>query len=226
VAALLVAGCAGDGLAPARPARQCTASDEAISAYLSRIAGIASNHTRSDVAARHESGVVSFALAADGSVSELRVERASRPAMGEAVLRAVAAGSPYPRPPFDPLACLVGGRAQIGLISHGRCDEARSTAYIDAVSARILEAVRRAELTALEREKISLRIKVDRQGTPTIAVQDAPSAESGERVASLARSLAPFEPPDESIADCVSDQPFWVWIELPGTSRPPVRISD
>ena len=107
-----------------------------------------------------------------------------------------------------------------------RCDETRMNAYTDAVILRIREAVARAGIAPLEREKIALRIKIDRQGTPAITVQDAPSAESGERVASVARKLAPFQPPDDSIVECISDSPFFVWIELPGLTRPPIRIPD
>jgi hypothetical protein len=223
---VLVLACAGDGALFPKPALECSASSKAVDAYLGRIADLASNKARGDVLARHESGTISFALGADGSASDLRVVRASRPAVGQEVLRAAAAAAPYPRPPFDPIACLRGGRAEIGLFGIMRCDEARSNAYVDAVGTRILDAVKRAGITAAEREKIALRIKIDRQGDPAIAVQDAPSAESGERVASIARKLAPFEPPDDSIAECISDQAFFVWVELPGTSRPPVRIRE
>lgn len=226
VAALFFAGCAGDGLEPSRAARPCTASNAAVDDYLSRIGGIASNHARGDVLARHETGRVSFALGADGSASDFRVVRASRPAVGEEVLRAAAAAAPYPQPPFDPIACLTGGRAEIGLFGIMRCDETRSDAYTDLVSSQILDAVQRAEIRVPERERIALRIKVDRHGVPTIAVQDAPSVESGERVALVARKVGPFEPPDESIVECISDQPFWVWIELRGSTQGPVRIRD
>jgi len=222
--AVLIVGCAGD--AASRSHGRCTASREYVDDYSARIAALASNKSRSDVLGRHETGTVSFELAADGSVSDLRVERATRPAVGSEVLRAVAAAAPYPRPPFDPQACFFGGRAQIGLIGHMRCDETRMNAYTDAVILRIREAVARAGIAPIEREKIALRIKIDRQGTPAITVQDAPSAESGERVASVARKLAPFQPPDDSIVECISDSPFFVWIELPGLTRPPIRIPD
>jgi hypothetical protein len=219
----LALACSGDALIP-QPVTECAASNEAVDAYLSRIAGIASNHASDGILARHESATISFALAADGSASDFRVEKARRPAAGAEVLRAAAAASPYPRPPFDPKACLVGGRAKIGLIGHARCDETRQDAYIEAVSTRILRAVTKAQVTATQREKISLRMKIDRQGAPSIAVQDAQTPELGERVAALARSLAPYEAPDDAIAECVSDLAFFVWIELPGTTRPPIRI--
>src|SRR4029453_10939092 len=52
--ALLVAGCADD-LALSPSFHECTASDDAVDAYLGRIAGLASNRSRADVLEPHES---------------------------------------------------------------------------------------------------------------------------------------------------------------------------
>ena len=94
---LLVAGCADD-LALSHPVLECTASNEAVDAYVARIAGLVSNQSRSGILNAHESVDVSFALAGDGSASDFRLMRPSRPAAAEEVLRAAAAASPYPRP--------------------------------------------------------------------------------------------------------------------------------
>src|SRR4030095_4694566 len=62
--ALLVAGCADD-LALSPSFHECTASDDAVDAYLGRIAGLASNRSRADVLEPHESATVSFVLGHD-----------------------------------------------------------------------------------------------------------------------------------------------------------------
>jgi hypothetical protein len=222
--AALVVACAGDGLALSHAPRECTASSEAVDAYVARINGLVSNRARSDILEPRESAWVSFALGRDGSASEFRVERTKRSAAGQEVLRAAAAAAPYPRPPFDPLACLVGGRATIGLIGLKRCDDTRVDEYTEMVSTRIQRAVAEAGIAAPEGDKIALRVKIDREGAPVISVLDAQSGEVGERVAVVARELAPFEAPDDSVAQCVADSPIFVWIELPGLTRAPIRV--
>jgi hypothetical protein len=222
---LLVAGCAAEGAS--RSIRECTASERAIDAYVERIAALASNKMRGDVLEPRETIFISFALASDGSASEFRLARPSRPAAAEEVLRAAAAASPYPRPPFDPKVCLIGGRATISIFGIVRCDDTRASEYTNAVAARIQRAISEAGITALQGEKkVALRVKIDRKGVAdSIKVHDAQSAETGERVAAVARKLAPFEAPGDSIAQCVADQPFFVWIEVPsGETRPPIRI--
>ncbi len=222
VAALSFA-CAGDGRAPSRAA--CTASKQAVDAYVERIAGLVSNKSRHDVLEPREMVYVSFAVGADGAASEFRLARPSRPAAAEEVLRAAAAAAPYPPPPFDPQACLAGGRATIWLVGHVRCDEARASEYTAAVASRIQRAVTEAAITTPQSEKVTLRVKIDRQGAArAITVHDAQSAELSERIAAVARKLAPFEAPGDSIAQCVADQPFFVWIELPGLTRAPIRL--
>jgi hypothetical protein len=192
-----------------------------------RIAGLASNKSRHDVLEPREMVYVSFALAADGSASDFRLERPSRPAAGQEVLRAAAAAAPYPKPSFDPQACLADGRAIIWLVGFIRCDDTRSQEYTAAVAKRIQGAVDAAGLTALEPDKVALRVKIDGGGQAiAITVHDVHSAEAGERVAAVARSLSPFEVPDESVRQCVADHPFFVWIGLPGLTRPPIRIPD
>lgn len=174
---------------------------------------------------RREQGFVSFALAADGSASEFRVSRAPRPEVGEVVLQAAIAAAPYPRPPFDPVACLFDGRAEIGILSFGRCDAARGDAYTGAIAKKIQNAVNAAGLTApAERAQVALRMKVSREGAATIAVHDAPSNASGAQVAAIAQKLSPFEAPADSIRECVADQSFFVWIMLPGLTRGPILI--
>lgn len=222
-ALLFVAGCGGGGAS--RSNRDCTASKQAVDAYVERIAGLVSNRARHDVLEPREMVYVSFAVSADGSASDFRLARPSRPAAADEVLRAAAAAAPYPRPPFDPAACLVGGRATIWLVGHVRCDETRANEYTEAVASRIQRAVHEAGITAPETEKIALRVKIDRNGAAdSIKVHDARSAEAGARVAEIARKLAPFEAPGDSIAQCVADRPFFVWVHLPGETRPPVRI--
>jgi hypothetical protein len=223
--ALLVAGCADD-LALSPSFHECTASDDAVDAYLGRIAGLASNRSRADVLEPHESATVSFVLGHDGSASEFRVERAKRSEAGQEVLRAVAAAAPYPRPPFDPKVCLEGGRATIGLIGHKRCDETRLDEYTEKIVTRIQRGVSEAGVSAPDGDKVTLRVQIDREGAPAIKVLDAQSADVGERVVAAALELAPFEAPDDSVAQCVADSPFFVWIELPGVSRPPIRLRD
>jgi hypothetical protein len=222
--ALLGVGCADD-LALSHPVRECTATSRAIDAYVTEIAGLVSNRTRDDVLEGHETVSLSFALGADGSASEFQVPRASRPAAGQEVLRAAAAAAPYPRPPFDPKACLVGGRATISLIGHMRCDDTVADEYTDVVANQSQKAAIAAELYAPEQEQVALRIKVSREGAPSITVHDAKSTEAGEQLAALARAV-PFETPGDSIAECVADHPFFVWIQLPGLTRPPIRIPD
>jgi CRISPR/Cas system-associated endoribonuclease Cas2 len=222
-AAVLLAGCAGEG--GSRSARVCTASNQAIDAYVARIAGLASNQARGDVLEPREMVQVSFAIATDGAASDFRLVRPSRPAAAEEVLRAAAAAAPYPRPPFDPAACLVGGRATIWLIGDVRCDGTRADEYTEAVALRIQRAVSEARITAPQSEKIALRVKLDRNGAAdSIRVHDAQSAEIGDRVAEVARKLAPFEAPGDAIAQCVADRPFFVWIHLSGETRPPIRV--
>jgi hypothetical protein len=227
--ALLFAGCADEfaGLPPSRSVRECTASREAVDAYVFRISGLVSNHMRTDVLVRRETVYVSFELAADGRASDFRVVSAKRPEAGQEVLRAAQAAMPYPRPPFDPQACLRGARATISIIGHTRCDEARANEYTQAVATRIQDAVNAAGVTAPEHEKVALRIKVDRQGAASsVTVHDAKSAEAAGRVAEIARKIAPYEAPGDSIAECVADLPFFVWIELLGSTRPPTLIRD
>src|SRR5262245_27374069 len=222
VAVSFAGGCATNGVS--RSPRECTASSQAVDAYVGRIAGLASNQARDDVLEPYESVSVSFALSADGSASEFRLARPSRPAAGEEVLRAATAAAPYPRPPFDPQACLVGGRATIGVIGPRRCDNTRASEYTDTVASRIQRAVGDAGIAAPETQDVALRVKVGRKGeSASIQVHDARSAEMGERVAAVARKLA-FEAPGDSITQCVADHPFFVWIRLTGDTRPPVRI--
>jgi hypothetical protein len=223
-AILFVAGCAGER--GSRSARECTASSAAVDDYLGRIAALVSNESRSDVLEPRETVAVSFALSADGSASDFRLARPSRPAAAEEILRAAAAAAPYPRPPFDPRACLVGGRATIGIFGILRCDETRASEYMDAVASRVQRAVGEAGITAPQQETVALRVKIDRKGAAdSIKVHDAQTAELGERVAAVALELAPFEAPGDSIAQCVSDRPFFVWIRLrAGETRVPLRI--
>lgn len=222
-AVLFVAGCADGGAAS--PARGCTASNEAVDHYVERIAGLVSNQARDDVLEPRETVHVSFALAADGSASDFRLARPSRPAAAEEVLRAAAAAAPYPRPPFDPAACLFGGRATISLFGIVRCDGTRASEYSDALASRIQRAVQEAAITAPQNEQIALRVKIGRNGAvDSVKVHDAQSAEAGERAAAVVRKLTPFEAPGESIAQCVADQPLFLWIELPGETRPAIRV--
>jgi hypothetical protein len=192
--------------------------------YVARIAGLVSNQSRNDVLDAHETVDLSFALAANGAPSEFRVERAARPAAGAEVLRAATAAAPFPRPPFDPEACLWSGRVTIQMIGHLRCNDRLTDEFTEAVSARIQGAVERAGELTLEGDKIALRIRIDRSGAPAITVHDAKSAAVGERVAAIARGLAPFDAPGDAIAQCVADHPFFVWIELPAVTRGPVRV--
>jgi hypothetical protein len=222
-ALLLLAGCAGEGAS--RSARPCTASSQAVDAYVERIAGLVSNKARDDVLEPRETISVSFALAADGSASDFRLARPSRPAAAEEILRAAAAASPYPRPPFDPAACLIGGRATISIFGIVRCNMTRATEYTDAVASRIQRAVHEAAIIAPQSEQIALRVKVDRNGAiESVKVHDAQSADAGERAAAVVRKLAPFEAPGDSIAQCVVDHPLFIWVQLPGETRPPIRI--
>jgi hypothetical protein len=222
--AMLVAACAGSS----HSHRPCTASKEAVDDYLARAAALASNKALHDVLEPHEMVYVSFALAADGSASDFRLDRPSRPAAGEEILRAAAAAAPYSRPPFDPAACLWDGRVQISIVGHIRCDETRASAYTGAVAERIQDAINSAGLTgAPEPDKVALKVKIDQSGKAiAITVHDAHSTEVGERVAALARTLSPFGAPDDSIRQCVSDHPFFVWVGLPGITRGPIFIHD
>lgn len=110
------------------------------------------------------------------------------------------------------------------MIGHKRCDDTHVNEYTEAIGTRIQRAVAEAGINAPEGDKITLRVKIDREGAPAISVLDAQSGEVGERVAAVARELAPFQAPDDSVAQCVADSPFFVWIELPGVTREPIRI--
>src|SRR5262245_60063176 len=121
VLAVTTTGCASES--GPRSVRKCTASSEAVNFYVAQIAGLASNKARHDVLEPREMVYVSFAVSADGSASDFRLARPSRQAAAEEVLRAAAAAAPYPAPPFDPTACLEGGRATIWLVGFIRCDE-------------------------------------------------------------------------------------------------------
>jgi hypothetical protein len=222
-----LASCHGEPLLRVPAARDCALSDEAVNRYLHGVAGLVSNQSRSDALARHEQASVSFVLAADGTASDFRVERAGRPAAAQEVLRAAVAAAPYSPPPFDPKACLLGGRAVVSLVGYARCDDALASEYAAAVAGRIQDAVNAAEIAAPESERVALRIRIDPHGVATaITLLDAKSSEAGERVAAVARKLSPYETPADSIRECVADLPFFVWIGLPGSTRPPLRIPD
>ena len=77
---------------------------------------------------------------------------------------------------------------------------------------------------ALRRHERGLRIQVSREGAATVAVVNAPTPEIGERVAAIARGLAPYATPHESIVECVVDDPSFVWVGLPGLTREAVPI--
>ena len=124
----------------------------------------------------------------------------SATASGQEVLRAVAAAAPYPRPPFDPKACLEGGRATIGLIGLKRCDETRLDEYTEKIVTRIQHAVAEAGVSAPEGDKVTLRVQIDREGAPAIKVLDAQSADVGRARRSGRARARPFEAPDDSIA--------------------------
>jgi len=230
----LVAGgalttCDGGPIFDLSSARDCDASRGAIEDYVQRISSLVSNKTRpSEALRRHEQVVLSFELAHDGSASDLHVDRAPRPEAGAEILRAATAAMPFPRPPFDPRVCLHGSRATIAIISYAGCDDTRAEEYTDTVAHRIQAAVNAAGLHAAGgREQVALRIRISRHGAAdSISVHGAPSKESGEQVAAVAQTLSPFDAPGDSIAECVADQSFTVWIELPGPDRPPVFIGD
>lgn len=228
VAGAALAACGGGPLFDARSARYCEASNAAIDDYVQRISALVSNKARpSDVLRRREQVLVSFALAADGSASDFRVERTPRPEAGAEISRAAVAAAPFPRPAFDPGVCFHGSRATIGIISYAGCDDARADEYTSRISHQIQSAVNAAGLMApAERAQVALRIKLIREGAAAITVHDAPSEESGTQVAAIAQKLAPFETPADSIRECVADQSFFVWITLPGLSRPPIRSPD
>jgi hypothetical protein len=79
----------------------------------------------------------------------------------------------------------------------------------------------------LEPEKVTLKVKIDARGNvQAITVHDAKTAELGERVAALARALSPLEAPVDSIRQCVADLPFFIWVDLPGTTRGPILIRE
>jgi hypothetical protein len=228
VGALALAGlasCSGEPLFATRGRRDCAAPRLAIDHYLQDVAARVSNRMRGDVLARHEQVFVSFAFADDGAPTDFRVERADRPAAREAVLQAAAAAAPLPRAPFDPQACVHGGRATISLIGHSRCDETLGSEYNANVARRIQDAVNAEAITAVEPDRVTLRVRIDHEGVITeVTVRDARDAQVAERVAAVARRLGRFEAPRDVIVECVSDQPIFVWISLPGLSRPPIRV--
>jgi len=220
--AAFTAACAGD--APLAPTiAPCPVPSADVDAYTAQLADLVVAQLRLDALDRHEMVSVSFALAADGSASDIRVARGARPAVAHEAVRATAAAAPYPPPTFDPKACLTGGRATLWLVGSYRCDEDARTAYVDAVSERVRRAVAKAGVTAPEREKVALRVAIDRSGAITaIGVRDAASVQRGERVATVARRLSPFAAPSDAIVDCVVGQPFFVWVEL----RERARVSE
>jgi hypothetical protein len=224
ITAALLAACGGGSLET--PARECRASNEAIDYYVMQIAGRVSNQTKASYALRrHERAMVSFALASDGSASDFRVDRSPRAEAAAEILRAAQNAAPFPRPPFEPSACLHGGRAALEVISFGGCDEDRTSEYLDLLVTRIQEAVNHAGIqTEGEPDQVGLRIQVSREGAATVAVVNAPTPEIGERVAAIARGLAPYATPHESIVECVVDDPSFVWVGLPGLTREPVPI--
>jgi len=224
--ALLASACAG-GSGSSRSHGPCTVRNEVIDDYQARAASRASNKARSDVLEPHETVYVSFALAADGSASDFRLDRPSRLEAGQEILRAATAATPYPKPPFDPEACLWNGRVAFSIVGHIRCDATRASAYTDAVGARLQSAINSAGLVGLEPDKVTLKVKIDARGNVlAISVHDAKSAELGERVAALARTLSPLEAPHDSIRQCVADHPFFIWVGLPGTTRGPILLHE
>jgi hypothetical protein len=224
---LLGSACAGGSGATRAHHRPCTVRNEVIDDYQARAAARASNKSRDDVLEAHETVYVSFALGADGSASDFRLDRPSRAEAGQEILRAAAAAAPYPKPPFDPEACLWKGRLAFSIIGHIRCDSTRASAYTDAVGLRLRNAIHSAGLVGLEPEKVTLKVKIDARGNvQAITVHDAKTAELGERVATLARALSPLEAPGDSIRQCVADLPFFIWVDLPGTTRGPILIRE
>jgi hypothetical protein len=210
-------GCACSGSAFGWPfaIQACTASSDDVELYLHRVTALVSRQMRSDMLGRNEEVRVSFALDDDGSATDLLLVRARRPMTGAEAVRAVRAAAPFPAPPFDPDACLEGGRAEISLVSYGRCDRDLAERYVQAAARRVQDAIRAAALTAPRSERIALRLQIDAQGAArSVRVQSAESAEAGERAAELADSLS-YEVPGESIRECIADRPFSVWVEVP-----------
>ena len=217
--AAFIAACAGDEPLLAPVVTPCPISSRDVDAYTASLADLVVRQLRLDALERHEMVSVSFALAADGSASDIRATRTSRPAAAREAIRAAAAAAPYPPPSFDPKACLTGGRATLWLVGHARCDDLAASAYVDAVSARVQRAVVSAGVTAPEHERIALRVAIDRQGAVTaISVIDAPSPQRAKRVAAIARRLSPFAAPGAGVSECLVEQPFFVWVELRGAS--------
>jgi outer membrane biosynthesis protein TonB len=216
----LVAACSGGPLVARRGTPgACDAPDAAVENYLYGVVARAINAMDPGILHRHQQVTVSFVLAADGSATDIRVIHASTPAAASEGARAVRAASPYRPPPFSPSACLIGARAQVTLFSSGRCDSSRADPYIDAVSAAIAKALLAPGFAgAPGAGRVTLRIKAGAEGgaLASVSVHDAESAEAGAKALAAARELSPLPPPGESIRECVADQPFFVWLEVPG----------
>jgi len=214
IAPLLFAGCAWPPEQWHEP-RECRVREEIVDAYLDRVVNLAIEKMSTVALAQYEQATLAFEIGGDGSVSNISVMSASHPVAAEAAREALRAAAPYPRPPPGLSACLLTGRAVVGLYSSGRCDEPAADLYIDAMAEAILAAALKEGIAAKYDGDVILRIELARDGTVESAIAQRADAEAaGIAVAATARALKRFDPPHELIQDCVARGPILLWIPL------------
>lgn len=208
----VLVACATGGSRVGREAPECDAPE--VQSYLDQV--FLQTFERNHALAKHEQVTVGFDIDADGSISHVRVVKASSPEVEEFGLNSVRDAAPYPPPPAPYRDCFVDQQFSILFVSMGPvCDPSGLMAYADSV-AKLIARKMAVDPFAYELEKQPIELLLTLDGDGTLKEARASMTGSKDAVAKAidaAEALSPFPAPDESLRACISGSPFKVWIK-------------